>query len=204
MQNNSIRFLDLLSSIQRPGVEELIEYLKNSDFFTSPASTRFHGAYAGGLVEHSLNVYDAISFLYANLVNPESAGLALPEISEESLILVALLHDVCKVNTYKEDTKNVKNERGVWEQVPYFKREPKLPMGHAGKSLFILQNFIFLTTEEALAIYWHMGAYDTSNYNTYDEMSQAYGENLLAFLLHQADMFATYILENDNYQLVKK
>lgn len=201
MQNNSDRFINLLTSIKRDGIEDLMNYLKNSDFFQAPASTKFHGAYAGGLVEHSLNVYDALCFLYGNLNNPESAGLALPEISEESLIIVALLHDLCKVNTYHEDTKNVKNERGVWEQVPYFKREPKLPMGHAGKSLFIIQKFIDLSTEEALAIYWHMGAYDTSNYNTYDEMSQAYGDNLLAFLLHQADMFATYILENDSYQL---
>ena len=191
-------YLDLLSRIKRPGIEELKAWLENSDFFISPASTKYHGCYDGGLVEHCLNVYQALTYLHGNLVEGITE-FNLPEISEESILIVALLHDVCKINTYVPDTKNVKNAKGVWEQVPIYTRKPLLPMGHGGKSLFIIQQFMTLTRDEALAIYWHMGAYDISNYSNWDEIGLAYNDSLLAFLLHQADMMSTYIMENKLY-----
>lgn len=189
--------IQLLKMTKRKGINELISYLTNSDFFTAPASTKYHGAYAGGLAEHSLNVYTTLTFLYDNLADSD---FNLPEISEDSIILASLLHDLCKVNSYHESFRWTKDEKNAWVQVPEFKREPLLPMGHGAKSLFIAQQFIQLTTEEALAIFWHMGAFDLSNYNTANEMSQAYNDNLLAFLLHQADMTCTYINENEKYQ----
>ena len=192
-------YIQLLKSARRPGVDALIDYLEKSDFFEAPASTIYHGSYAGGLVEHSLNVYTMLQWYVANL---QDSDFELPKISEESVIIVALLHDLCKVNCYHESTRNVKNERtGKWEKVPCYKREPLLPMGHGGKSVFIIQQFIKLTPEEAQAIYWHMGAYDTSPYNTLNELGKSYETNLLAFLLNQADMMATYIAENPNYKL---
>lgn len=192
-------YIKLLKSVDRPGIDALIDYLQNSDFFEAPASTIYHGSYAGGLLEHSLNVYNMLQWYVANL---QDSDFELPKISEESVIIVALLHDLCKVNCYHESTRNVKNEQtGKWEKVPCYKREPLLPMGHGGKSVFIIQQFIKLTPEEAQAIYWHMGAYDTSPYNTLNELGKSYEMNLLAFLLNQADMMATYIAENSNYKL---
>jgi hypothetical protein len=196
-QTASEQIATILRSTNREGVEDLIEYLNKSDFFTAPASTQYHGAYTGGLAEHSLNVLDSLMALYSFY---KKEKYNVPELAEDSMIVVALLHDVCKINCYKEDFRNVKDDNGVWNKVPCYKREPLLAMGHAGKSVFIIQNFIALSVEEAQAIFWHMGAYDTSPYNTWNEMGQAYEENLLAFLLHQADMLSTYILENKKYQ----
>ena len=195
-------FISELKSTKRKGIKALIEYLENSDFFTAPASTAYHGAYPGGLLEHSINVLNCLRFEYANL---QDSDYILPEIPEESIIITALLHDLCKVNTYVEWYRNVKNEdTGKWEKVKCYKREPLLAMGHGGKSVFIAQQFIQLTVDEATAIYWHMSAYDAhpSGYNTYNELSKAYSTNLLAFLLHTADMKATYIAEN-HYPLKK-
>ena len=197
MENFKELYIDMLRRTKREGIEDLIAYLEGSDFFEAPASTQYHGSYRGGLLEHSLNVYNCLVFEYENL---KDAEFNLPEIPEDSLIIVALLHDLCKVNCYVESTRNVKNEKtGQWEKVPYYKREPKMPMGHGGKSVFIAQKFIELHTFEAQAIFWHMGAWDTSPYMTLNELSQSYEMNLLAFLLHQADMKATYIVENENY-----
>lgn len=196
-QTTADQVITLLRSTNREGVEDLIEYLTKSDYFIAPASTQYHGAYTGGLAEHSLNVLDSLMALYSFL---KKEKYNVPELAQDSIIIVALLHDVCKINCYKEDFRNVKDDNGVWQKVPCYKREPLLAMGHAGKSVFIIQNFIALSVEEAQAIFWHMGAYDTSPYNTWNEMGQAYDENLLAFLLHQADMLSTYILENKKYQ----
>lgn len=190
------QIIGLLKKTGREGIDDLIEYLKNSDFFYAPASTQYHGAFAGGLAEHSLNVLDVL----ISLLSFYKTSYEMADIPESSLIIVALLHDLCKINCYKEDFRNVKNDKGVWEKIPCYKREPLFPMGHGGKSVFIAQKFISLTSEEAQAIFWHMGAYDISNYNTMNELSQAYNENPLAFLLNQADMSSTYILENTSEQ----
>ena len=191
-------YIRLLKTVKRPGIDKLINYLETSDFFVSPASSVYHGSYPGGLLEHSLNVYNCLVYEYENL---KDSDFNLPTISEESIIVVSLLHDICKVNCYVESTRNVKNEQtGQWEKVPFYKREPLFPMGHGGKSVFIAQQFIQLTPEEAQAIFWHMQAYDLSNYNTLNELSQANTENLLCFLLAQADMKATYIVENPRYK----
>lgn len=197
MENFKELYIDMLRRTKREGIEDLIIYLEGSDFFTAPASTQYHGSYEGGLLEHSLNVYNCLVFEYENL---KDAEFNLPELPEDSLIIVALLHDLCKVNCYVESTRNVKNEKtGQWEKVPFYKREPKLPMGHGAKSVFIAQQFIKLEVYEAQAIFWHMGAWDISPYMTLNELSQSYEMNLLALLLHQADMKATYLVENENY-----
>jgi len=192
------QIIKLLKSTERENIDNLIDYLETSDFFIAPASTKYHGAYEGGLAEHSLNVYNAIVYLYSNL--KESEGFNIPKIDESNLIIIALLHDLCKVNTYQEGFRWSKDENQKWEKIPTYDKKPILSMGHAGKSIFIIQQFIKLTTNEAQAIFWHMGAYDISEYNTQNEMGNAFSNNLMAFLLHQADMMSTYILENEKYQ----
>src|SRR5574344_2422992 len=148
-------YLQELRKTNREGIESLIEWLEDSDFFYSPASTIYHGNYAGGLCEHSLNVNNCLDYLYSNLKS--SNEFNIPDIDMTSLKLVALLHDICKANTYIPGTRNVKNEQtGQWEKVPTFRREPKFAMGHASKSLFIAQKFIQLSPDEAQAIFWHM------------------------------------------------
>lgn len=192
-------FESLLKKTKRPGIDDLIDWFNSDgcDFYYAPASTRYHGAYDGGLLEHSLNVYDCIKYEYDHL---KRSNFSIPDIPEDSLIICSLLHDICKVNTYKPDFRNVKDkETGQWHQEPCYIRDPKLPMGHSAKSIYIVQNFIQLNRDEAQAIFWHMGAYDTSAYNTNNELSSAYTNNFLAYLLNAADMLATYVCENPNY-----
>ena len=119
--------------ITREGADKFLEYLTNkSDFFTAPASTRFHGAHEGGLAEHSVNVYEC---LRAYLDRERVKSLYHMEYSDESVALVALLHDVCKIGCYKVSTRNVKDENGVWQRVPYYQFDDPMPYGH-GKNQF--------------------------------------------------------------------
>ena len=129
--------------ITRPGADALLDYLENkSDFFTAPASARYHGAYAGGLCDHSLNVYHCLVDYLARERVQELYGL---EYSEESVAVVALLHDLCKVGCYKKSFRNVKNDAtGQWERVPTFTFDDPLPYGHGEKSVYIVNGFIRL------------------------------------------------------------
>lgn len=195
---NKEKFLALLQQVKREGINDLIDWLEKSDFFVSPASTIYHGCYEGGLVEHCLNVYS--SLMVDVEVHQQLEDIKFPEVDKESLIIVSLLHDLCKVNTYKKDFRNVKNDKGIWEKVPCYKRDPLFCMGHGAKSVFIIQQFMKLKPDEANAIFWHMGAYDTSLYMTLNELGNSYRDNWLAFALHRADMHSTYIYENENFK----
>ena len=177
-------------NIQREGADKLLDYLlsPSSDFFTAPASTRFHGAYEGGLCEHSLNVYHCLCD-YAEHIRITELHDA--EYSPESIAIVSLLHDLCKVNCYKESTRNVK-ENGVWKQVPYYEFEDDLPYGHGEKSVYIIGGFMRLTREEAFAIRYHMGF---SGCEEARNVSAAFEKYPLAFALSVADMEATFLLE---------
>ena len=139
-------------NITRKGADKLLEYLlsEESDFFTAPASTRYHGAYAGGLLTHSLNVYHNLTEYLAR--SRCSEVFHMPEYSAESIAICALLHDLCKMNFYSVDYRNAKNEQGVWEKVPYYKIDDRLPYGHGEKSVFLIQFFMHLRKEEAMAI----------------------------------------------------
>lgn len=194
VEENKQAFLDIVSKhIEREGIDELLDYLESSDFFTSPASTRFHGSYPGGLCEHSINVYEAL----VNEVHNTFGDNWADSIDPESVAIVALFHDLCKVNTYESYLRNVKNEdTGKWEQVESYRRNPMFPLGHGEKSLFIVMNYMLLDPQEALAIRWHMGAFDLGNYNNVNELDSAFKSSELAFLLHIADLKATYITEN--------
>ncbi len=185
-------FLEIFrENIHRDGSAALLDFLeRQSDFFTAPASTRFHGAYAGGLCEHSVNVYDCLKDYLARERVQELYGL---EYTPETVAIVALLHDVCKIDCYRPGTRNVKNEQtGVWEKVPTFFYEDKLPYGHGEKSVYIVSGFMRLTREEAMAIRWHMGFTGTEEGRL---VGQAFEQFPLAFALSVADMEATYFLE---------
>lgn len=180
--------------IHREGSAALLEYLQNkSDFFTAPASAKFHGSYPGGLCEHSLNVYHC---LVDYLERPRVQELYGLEYDPESVAIVSLLHDICKVGCYRAGTKNVKNEvTGQWEKVPTYFFEDKLPYGHGEKSVYIISGFMRLTREEAMAIRWHMGFSGTEDART---VGQALQQFPLAFALATADMEASYFLEGES------
>ena len=177
--------------IRREGSEELLDYLMNkSDFFTAPASARFHGSYVGGLCDHSVNVFRCLEDYLARSRVKDLYGL---DYDMESVAIVALLHDLCKVGCYKAGTRNVKNETtGQWEKVPTFFYEDKLPYGHGEKSVYIISGFMRLSREEAMAIRWHMGFSGPEDERTVGQALQQYP---LAFALATADMEASYFLE---------
>lgn len=179
------------NNITRDGSAELLKYLTNDcDFFTAPASTRFHGAFEGGLASHSLNVYHCLKdYLQRPRVIRE---YRFGTISEESIAIAALLHDMCKINVYKKSFRNVKNEKGVWEQVSCYNFEESLPYGHGEKSVYMISGFMKLKREEAMAIRWHMGFSGTEENNTVGKALEMYP---LAFALCTADMEASYFLE---------
>jgi len=184
-------FIDIYkANITRPGAVQMLEFLNNSDFFTAPASTRYHSSYEGGLVSHSVNVFHCLSDYLERERVRETYKF---DYSEESIAICALLHDICKVDVYKVDTRNAKNEAtGVWEKVPYYKFEDNLPYGHGEKSVYMISGFMRLTREEAMAIRWHMGFSGIEDKNTIGNALEKYP---LAFALTVADMEATYFLE---------
>lgn len=186
-------FLEIFyDNIERDGSDKLLDWLEKSDFFTAPASGRRHSAYRGGLCQHSINVYKR----FVKLLQSEYGDNWTKKVSPESVAVMGLLHDVCKVNTYVEDVKNVKNqETGKWEQKPYFRYEDNLPYGHGEKSVYIISAFIKLSREEALAINWHMGEYDIRVKNGSYMMADVYYKYPICFLLHLADLSATYLDE---------
>jgi hypothetical protein len=179
-----------LENIHRDGADKLLEWLKNSDFFTAPASAKYHGNHEEGLVEHSVNVYhrliDVVQSSKIEIINPKGISIS------ETTAICGLLHDVCKVNFYTKSTRNVKNEStGQWEKQPYYSVDDKLPYGHGEKSVYIISGFMRLTREEALAIRFHMGDYADKN------VPQAFRLFPLALMLHIADLEATFIDEKE-------
>lgn len=186
------RFIQIYTDyIKRPGSDKLLEYLlsNQSDFFTAPASTRFHGSYPGGLVEHSLHVYDCLKdYLERDRVKEEYQL----SYDEESIAIVALLHDICKINCYKESVRNQKINN-QWVQVPYYEFDDCLPYGHGEKSVYIITGFMRLSREEAFAIRYHMGFSGSEEARNVGAAFEMYP---LAFALSTADMEATYFLES--------
>lgn len=180
--------------IKRPGADKLLDFLINkSDFFTAPSSTRYHGAFEGGLVQHSLNVYHCLrNYLERSRVK-ELYGM---EYSDETIAIVSLLHDLCKVNFYTVDYRNAKNADGVWEKVPYYTINDTMPYGHGEKSVYIISGYLYgegrLSREEAFAIRYHMGFSGNEDKNSIGKALEMYP---LAFALSVADMEASYFLE---------
>ena len=194
MEADKARFLDICRTyIKRDGIEKLLDFLcsPQSDFFTAPASTRYHCSFEGGLLRHSLNVYDCLRDYMARERAKSDFHL---ECSDETIALIALFHDLCKVNCYKVSSRNVKDEHGVWHSVPYYEFDDRLPYGHGEKSVYMLSGYMKLTREEAFAIRYHIGfasSMDSRN------VSSAMYMFPLSLALYIADMEATYFLEGE-------
>jgi len=179
------RFWDIYDEyIERPGAKELKNWLRSTDWETAPASTRFHESYPGGLMDHSVKVWDELIRLLK----------AYPEVkvTAETAAICALLHDVCKAGLYTQELRNKKDETGRWIQVPFYTVKEQFCFGgHGSKSVYLIQKYMQLTDAESTAINCHMGA-EVGNHAVYD----AYRQWPLAFLLHAADMAATIPFNN--------
>ena len=181
------RFLEIFRrEVTREGSDKLLDWLEGTDFFTAPASTRYHCACQFGLVMHSLSVYDVMM----------EKHFTEGEDNRESFALCALLHDLCKAQYYKVSTRNVKNEQtGQWEKQPYYMVEDSFPYGHGEKSVFLIERFLRLKPAEATAIRWHMGGFDDAARGGCFAISLAYEKYPLAVKLHLADLESTYLRE---------
>lgn len=174
------------ANVHRSGSQELLNWLETTDFFTAPASTKYHCACLGGLVQHSVNVYYTLTERYFNNETD----------SPESFSICALLHDLCKAQFYKVSTRNVKNETtGAWEKQPFYAVEDLFPYGHGEKSVFLIERFMRLKPAEAMAIRWHMGGFDDSAKAGNFSISVAFEKYPLAVQLHLADLESTYLRE---------
>ena len=183
------KFIEIYrSKIKREGADKLLEFLEGSDFFTAPASTRYHGSHEGGLCEHSINVYECLCDYMARPRVKELYGM---NYSDESIAIVSLLHDVCKTNFYVETTRNVK-ENGVWKTVPYYSIDDQLPYGHGEKSVYMISAYMKLTRDEAFAIRYHMGFSGTEDTNNVGRALEMFP---LAYATCCADMEAAFLME---------
>ena len=175
--------------IGRVGISDLMDWLEAGDFYTAPASTRFHGSCEGGLLKHSLAVY--MRLVELTKVYGYGYGYKSEIQADETIAIVSLFHDICKVNYYTTEMRWRKNSLDKWEQYPVYKVDEKFPFGgHGSKSVYLIQHFMNLTPEEASAINCHMGAWDKSDYSN---PSAVFESNHLAWMLHVADEAATYI-----------
>jgi hypothetical protein len=191
-EKNKKRYIDICkSNIHRDGIEKLLDWLDRSDFYNAPASSRYHLACKGGLCQHSLNVYKR---LFKEFCNECDINNIDDEKVLETVTIVSLFHDLCKVNFYKEDVRNVK-ENGVWVQKPYYTIDEKISLGHGEKSVIILQQFMKLTMEEIVSINSHMGFSDNRVKGGDYSIINVWDKYKLALLLHVADLKATKIDE---------
>lgn len=211
IEENIQRFENLMESVHREGISKLMNYIRsNTDFYKAPASTRFHLSCEGGLLQHSLNVYDC-------LVAKKESSLWKPileQIPDESLILVALLHDLCKANFYVEGAKNQKtydpkkvadaeewqrkhDSQGdfIWETVKTYHVDDQLPLGHGEKSVMLAQCYIRLSMQEVMAIRWHMGFSEPKE--IYNSLGKAMEKYPFVLATHEADLEASNILDNN-------
>lgn len=188
-------FIELYNeNIGREGSQNLLEWLQKTDFFTTPASTKFHGACECGLVMHSISVYKTMMEKH---FDPDTDN-------KESFAICALLHDLCKAQFYKVSTRNVKNDQtGQWEKKPYYTVEDAFPFGHGEKSVYLIERFMRLKPAEAIAIRWHMGGFDEAARGGSFAISHAYEKYPLAVKLHLADLESTYLREKGFSEVVK-
>lgn len=205
IEQNKQEFLTIMRTIKRAGIDKLIEWLNNPDpkvcdFFIAPSSSNFHGNYKGGLCEHSLNVYHNLLKLrdmYETMM--VEIGKTAVKYSDEQCAIVALLHDLCKCQYYKEKIKNFRNDDGQWIQYVGYDIVDKFPFGHGEKSCFLIQKFMQLTGPEALAIRWHMGLEKPAHSNDPTEkkaLADSWFICPLAYLLHQADSMSAFLMED--------
>lgn len=190
------KFIQLLKSTNREGIDSIIQYLEKSGFFEAPASTKYHGAYDGGLCEHCLNVWEQAMYLYKVQckIKPEVKN----QVKEESIIISALLHDTCKADIYKKVKKWRKNAEDKWEQYDSYEHDySNYPYGHGEKSVIVLLlNGLKLEKDEISAIRWHMGSWDLSDYAEIKGcFNTAADQSPLLSIIMAADSLASRVTE---------
>lgn len=205
MQNNKNKIIELLRGTRRAEIESLITFLQESDFFTAPASTKYHGSYEGGLAEHSLHVW--------YVLNEKNRYYRL-ELPEDTIAITALGHDLCKVNFYKKEMKSVlkgkkpvtKNKKvdgkwieieeevNDWQEEEVFVVNDRMPLGHGEKSVITLLKHIQLTDLEIAMIRWHMGGYVSKD--DYRDLSNAVEMYPTIIALHAADLEVSHLIKN--------
>jgi len=193
------KFNKALEFIPRDGIDQFVSWLEtDTDFFTAPSSTAFHGNFIEGLLQHSVNVLEFAIHNFNVLVKkkPEYEHL------RTSLILAALFHDVCKTNQYKITEKWTKDTNNKWASYQGYEVDDKFPLGHGEKSVFLISRYVKLSEEEALAIRWHMGSFEVSTIipgMTKAAYDKAY-ERPLVVILHVADLMATKAEDRIDYK----
>lgn len=205
------KFIELYNQhITRPGADKLLSWLESDGFFTDPASAKHHLNYPGGLCEHSIHVFERLQTLCAAEA-ARNSSFVMPGM--ETLAIVSLLHDVCKVGCYKQEPKNQKtydpekvgkaqhwqikhDDLGdfIWETVLGYTFDDQMPYGHGEKSVYIISGFMHLSREEAFAIRYHMGPWQDGEKQNAGKAFEMYP---LAMLVHMADMMATYLDERE-------
>ncbi len=191
------RFCEILRATSRENIEYVIEDLETFGFFEAPASVRNHYNHPGGLLEHSLGVYDAAMMLRKDIIERRPDLEA--KLPADSVAIAALLHDVCKADIYRRVTRKRKNEIGLWEDVEEYEVDySSLPVGHGEKSVMrLLRMGLDLEDDEILAIRWHMGAWavDSDSVEMDKSYRQAIANTPLLPLIHTADTLASQIFE---------
>lgn len=197
------RFIEILLSTKRPGVDKLIDWMEREGFFSSPCSGAHHLAKEGGLAEHSLNVLGVMqdmSFLLCNGPDPLSKEV------QDAIIICSLLHDLGKCGDYGKPgyvpnmiKSRKKDENGEYplvqsEAKPFEVNKDLIPVDHEVRSVKIASKFIDLTEKEELAILWHNGLYGTFKYQIQGK------ETPLYLLLHFADMWASRVVEVEKHE----
>lgn len=193
MSDFKTRYIELWKSVQREGVQELLAWLETTDFYVAPCSTKYHLSRVGGLLEHSLNVYVALTDSIFN------RGTQTFNADRESVLITALSHDFCKINYYTTELKWRKDQKNQWESYEAYVVKDQFPYGHGEKSALFVNRFIKLKTSEFMAIRWHMGGFTSGiqDFNVSRAMSEAYRAHPLAVFLHLADMEACYVIERE-------
>jgi hypothetical protein len=201
IEKNIARFETELGKVQRPGMDKLLEYIQKSDFYTAPASTKYHLAAPGGLLQHSLNVLDAMRGLlqWNNIENRweyHAACKIVTHIPDDSVTMMALLHDICKTHFYSVSTRNQKNKQtGKWEEVEFYTIHDKMPLGHGPKSAMIIKQYTTLTSQEMYAIWHHMGM--TGDYENDNAVGKSMEMYPAVLALQTADMMASRFMEGE-------
>ena len=206
IEKNIARFEAELAKVQRPGMDKLLEYIQKSDFYKAPASTKYHLAAPGGLLQHSLNVLDALRGLLSwrsdGVWEYRAAGKVVDTLPDDSVIVMALLHDICKTHFYGTSTRNVKNDAtGRWEKVPFYTVNDMMPLGHGPKSAMIIKQYTTLSSQEMYAIWHHMGR--TGDYENDAAVGKSIEMYPAVLALQTADMMATRFMEGEKENLEK-
>ncbi|MCU6685689.1 HD domain-containing protein [Dorea acetigenes] len=193
-QANINRFEAEMAKVKREGADRLMAFIRKSDMYAAPASTRFHLSVTGGLLQHSLNVLDA---LRGSLTKNEDgtysydvAGVPVARVTEENIIIMALLHDICKTYFYTTETRNRK-VNGKWEQYEAFTVDDKIPYGHGEKSVMMIEEYMKLQPIERYAIRWHMGYTENDTLS----LNNAIDRYPMIWALHSADTQASHYME---------